>query len=422
MAAVFVAMFAFAARPARASVEEFSTLDVAHPEEDDENVLDHSLIRTPAAWRERWERAPLAFRTSQGCVTSGQWVLFDDLKLRTATGRQSRFEMQLHREYDNESTFEWVQFEWGLPLPSLPGRFGGRFRPTFDKAAQDFAGWWELGDDSSHVQVRATFTIEDAFNELWSFRQARVGDRSEPYEKHPYEPALRLVWRGGDFAGPRQSVAWNGARGVRFETNAQWLTSSTQRVDPVGGDPSERRTLWGAKGNARAEARLGRWGLELYGEGVQADRSDLVAPGTIPTRWWNRRWQSELTGRVALARAWTAEAHWLYEARAQDVHGPTGGSRFRAVDRLPTVELAHRFHEDWRARVGFMRDRATSQSVGEAAPFTYGDRFETRLYLGLSVRFGQVLLQGVEGVELDREPYEVSFHHDKGLLQLQATF
>jgi hypothetical protein len=31
-------------------------------------------------------------------------------------------------------------------------------------------------------------------------------------------------------------------------------------------------------------------------------------------------------------------------------------------------------------------------------------------------------LQASEGVELDAEPYEVSFHHDKGFLHLQTTF
>ena len=62
-----------AAAPARASTEEFSSFDVERPEEDDESVLDHLLARPPAEWRDEWERAPQAFRTSQGCFTSGQW-------------------------------------------------------------------------------------------------------------------------------------------------------------------------------------------------------------------------------------------------------------------------------------------------------------------------------------------------------------
>jgi hypothetical protein len=69
-----------------------------------------------------------------------------------------------------------------------------------------------------------------------------------------------------------------------------------------------------------------------------------------------------------------------------------------------------------------MRDRVTVDQRGALPGFTYGTRNETRIHLGLQARFGRVLVQGVEGVELDREPYEVSFHHDKGFLQLQTTF
>ena len=38
------------------------------------------------------------------------------------------------------------------------------------------------------------------------------------------------------------------------------------------------------------------------------------------------------------------------------------------------------------------------------------------------MRFGRVSLQVVEGLELDREPYEVWAVHDKGFVQLQTTF
>jgi hypothetical protein len=53
---------------------------------------------------------------------------------------------------------------------------------------------------------------------------------------------------------------------------------------------------------------------------------------------------------------------------------------------------------------------------------TYGTRKESRAYLGLIARFGRVSIQGVEGIELDHEPYEVTLWHDKGFLQLQSTF
>jgi hypothetical protein len=42
--------------------------------------------------------------------------------------------------------------------------------------------------------------------------------------------------------------------------------------------------------------------------------------------------------------------------------------------------------------------------------------------VGLAVRFGRVTISGVESFELDHEPYEVSWIHDKGFVQLQAIF
>jgi hypothetical protein len=54
--------------------------------------------------------------------------------------------------------------------------------------------------------------------------------------------------------------------------------------------------------------------------------------------------------------------------------------------------------------------------------FTYGTRGENRLYLGLDLRFAKVRTGGIEGIELDREPYEVAHHHDKGFLTLQSVF
>src|SRR5262249_50312728 len=67
------------ARPAHAGTEEFSTFDVATMEEDDESLMDHVLLRPPREWRSEWERAPQAIRTSQGCLTSGQWFIDTDL-------------------------------------------------------------------------------------------------------------------------------------------------------------------------------------------------------------------------------------------------------------------------------------------------------------------------------------------------------
>jgi hypothetical protein len=53
---------------------------------------------------------------------------------------------------------------------------------------------------------------------------------------------------------------------------------------------------------------------------------------------------------------------------------------------------------------------------------SYGSRTESRAYVGLSARFGQVSVYAVEGLELDPEPYEVWLIHDKAFLHLQTAF
>jgi len=63
-----------------------------------------------------------------------------------------------------------------------------------------------------------------------------------------------------------------------------------------------------------------------------------------------------------------------------------------------------------------------ARNSGITAPFSFGSRTETRAYLAAMARFGRVNLQIVEGIEVDHEPYEVWAVHDKGFVQLQASF
>jgi hypothetical protein len=91
------------------------------------------------------------------------------------------------------------------------------------------------------------------------------------------------------------------------------------------------------------------------------------------------------------------------------------------VDRVAQLEGRFPLRAAWAARVGALHDRATVGWSG--APFpTYGTRVESRAYVGLTGRFGQVSVSAVEGFELDPEPYEVWWVHDKAFLHLQTTF
>src|SRR5262249_33960949 len=141
-----------------------------------------------------------------------------------------------------------------FPLPHA-GIWGARFVPTFDKSRQDVALMWYHGNAVTPLEIQGVFTLEDAFNKFWSARQVRVGDESEPYLKHPYEPALGVAWRG---------------RGPGFTARAKWLTPSTKHFDTH--DPALVRDekLWGAKGDGTLSQRFGNSTAEVAFETIQA--------------------------------------------------------------------------------------------------------------------------------------------------------
>jgi hypothetical protein len=118
------------------------------------------------------------------------------------------------------------------------------------------------------LQIQAVMGFEDIFNKFWALRQAQVGDDSEPYLRHPYEPALHVVWRG---------------QGPRFETNVKWLTPSSKQFLTL--DQTQRRVedLWGVKNDAELKQHIGDYYVgKLDYEMVQT--SELRVLGTTARR------------------------------------------------------------------------------------------------------------------------------------------
>ena len=393
--------------PARASTEEFSSFDVERPEEDDESVLDHLLARPVVEWRDEWERAPQAFRTSQGCFTSGQWYTDNQLKLVSPLGRRARFGLQLDQVESDLTAYENLDL-WFL-FPQRAGTLGVMFRPYYDKSRQDFALAWELGADTTRDQLRLVYGLEDLFNNLWVWRQTRVGESGEPYDRHPWEPAFKAALRR-----PR----W------RAETEGKWLTLARKRVNPYGAPEFQRaQTLWGTWGSAALEARaLGATWMART-ENRQARSTDqLLDLSTGDARKSRRLWQVELAARRAAWRDVALEGRWLYVDRMQSYRPPLADARFHAIDRTLQLEARWAARADLIVRLGGLFDRVSIRKSGDTGHTTYGSRNESRAYFGLLARFGRVSLSGVEGIELDPEPYEVWHHHDKGFLSLQTTF
>jgi len=393
-------------RPAMAGTEEFSTFDVVSQEEDDESLLDHFMTRLPREWRDEWERAPQAIRTSQGCLTSGEWFIDTDLKLRSSLGRRALFGLDLRQSESDVASYDYLDFSFRFP--SRFGTPGVMFRPLHEKSRQDFGLTWEMGSDTSALQVQAAFTLEDVLNNFWAFRQTRVGDQAEPYERHPYEPGLRIATR---------HERW------RAEVSGRYLTPSRRQVLPTSGSQVPRlATLWGTLGDASLEVHTLGIEWEARSSNHQAKSTDVpVDHSTGDRRDFRRSWSTELAARRRVVPRLSAEVRWLYQERDQSFGPAPAPGRFQGIDRMLAFETACRVVSSWTARAGALYDRISIYRSG-TVPFSYGSRRESRAFIGLSTRFGRVNITGYESFELDTEPYDVWHFHDKGFLQLQATF
>src|SRR5207247_725581 len=96
---------------------------------------------------------PQAFRTQQGCLTSGQWLIHSDLKLETALGSRARLGVKLRQYEDDAANFNYLDLTFRFPTRF--GTVGALFRPLYDKSRQDFGVTWETGADTSALQVQA---------------------------------------------------------------------------------------------------------------------------------------------------------------------------------------------------------------------------------------------------------------------------
>jgi len=390
-----------------AGTEEFSTFGVESQEEDDESLLDRFQMRSPREWRAEWERSPQAFRTSQGCLTSGQWFIANDLKLDSPAGDHARFGIGLQQSESDVASYQFIDFTF--KVQTRYGQPGVMYRPLFDKSRQDFAFTWDIGADTTAFQLQAVFGLEDVFNNLWAWRQTRVGDSSEPYEKRPYEPALHIVHRG---------ERW------RTEAFVKYLTPSRKRlIGPVVDDPGSTYSLWGTL--ARAAFELQAFGVdwELRGFNQQARSSQRFQDRLRGDQDdFRRMWSVETSARRRMLAPLHVEARYVYQARHQHyIRGFTPG-RFDAIDRMTAIDAAYDVTPRLRAHFGGIYNRITVVENGLTRQISYGTRNESRLYVGLTARFGRVVVHAVEGFEIDPEPYPVWGWHDKGFLSLQTHF
>jgi hypothetical protein len=213
--------------------------------------------------------------------------------------------------------------------------------------------------------------------------------------------------------------------GLRAEVGGRYLSPGTRRVVVAYAQPELDRvtTLWGALGWASIEARALGLEWEAHGTNHQASSTDHPVDAPEPDgRDFRRQWSVETAVRRAVTPRLTAEARWVYQERAQGHAPPVTPSRFAAVDRVIQLETVWAATPSFGLRLGGLYDRISIENSGVTSEYSFGSRRESRAYLGLLFRFGRVRLQLVEGVEMDKEPYDVWLVHDKGFAQVQAVF
>ena len=407
LCAASCALIALAPRAALGNAEQFSTFSAERQEEDDESALDHLLSRQPREWRDEWERAPQAMRTSQGCLTSGQWIQYTQLKLETALGTKARFGVEFEQHFDNIQMYDDLGLFFRFPIRA--GRVTSDFHPSYDKSRQDFAVGWDTGPDTAAFHLSISFMIEDMLNNLWAWRQTRVGDLAEPYVKHPYLPQFSLISR---------HERWRADLGGRYLTPSekqvnQYLTDNTPSL----------QTLWGTYAWAGLEGTALGCGWEAHTENLQAQSTgeplDHSAGNHLDFR---RQWSTEGVLSRMLGSRWKVLGRYIYQARTELYGESLGPGRFDALDRIAQFEASRFFAPGFAVRAGALYDRVAFSHEGVTLGQSEPRQKESRAYITLAARFGKVSLEGTEGFELDLEPYQVMYHHDKGFLRLQSTF
>jgi hypothetical protein len=395
---------------ARASYEEFSTLNVGVTEGDDEYMFDQELVRSPFYWHDEYNQTTNAFRSSMGCFTAGNWHIDNNLKLTVPLGDTVKFTLDYLDYADMESIYGWTRLEARFPVFHT-GMWGFRYTPNFEKSRQDFALFWEHGNAFTPLQVQTVFTLEDGFNNFWAQRQVKVGGQPEPYIRHPYEPAASITWRG---------------KGPKFSLNAKWLTPSTKQFETTDSATRRIEKLWGAKGNGTVSQRIGRTTIASAFEMVTS--SSYAYWDQVPGdhHLFARRWRID----GSLTQDFGEDAHvavrYYYMDRTQVWRPPFANTTLKVIDRCVFLDSWFKAPWDMGARIGLLRDRVTVWHDGGIYGLpgfdSQGTRYEDRAILSLHKMFGKVRLQGIEGIELDKEPYPVTFHHDKGFLFMQTTF
>ena len=237
---------------ARGSTEEFSSFDVCGRRRTT-RAAGSPARPAAAAWRDEWERSPLAFRTSQGCFTSGQWYIARPAAARTASGAARASRSSSTRVGERPARLRIPRLL--VAVPAALGTLGVMFRPSTTSPAGLRPA---LGAGRRHPGISAAgwLRVRGPVQQPLGLpadprRRERRALRTAPVRARPQAA------RAGDAGAPR---SW--AAGSRRRASTSTPPPPTRRAgaDAVGHVGRRRRggRALGVTWLARAEDRQAR--------------------------------------------------------------------------------------------------------------------------------------------------------------------
>jgi hypothetical protein len=396
--------------PAAASLEEFETWDLGAAELDDEYGMDRFFAAFTPEWQRAWRSAAEGARVSLGCVTRERWEMLTEVRLRRLFHERARFRYSFVQE--NRLTVDNQQHFFGVEVKARDFWIGGYARPQAVKERHDFGLTLRRAWPSGY-ELGVALSLENALSDFWTERsfleeRERVDHLDEGLE-----------WR---LEGARR---WSERRWLR--ATAVILPEFGRQVEPVPslGEPDYRLIVDGTAVELEGETVLGRdTDLTAGALRKEARRARFPREGTASDF---RRLTWAFSGRLGhpLHGAWRARWGLLARrSREEQTVFDADPYRLRVRELVATAGLERPLLSWLRVDFGYGYQDVNVDTSGieSAIPFTHGTRSESRLYIAGDFNVQGVRLRLIETLEVDGEAYDVVGVHDKGFVQIQATF
>jgi hypothetical protein len=397
--------------PAQASIEDYESWDIGAEEGDDEYGLDSYFLSFSPEWESEWIAATEGARSSMGSTVNEVWEMRNEIRLLRDLHPSLRFAYSF---VQNEGlTIEDEQHSVGLEIERAGFWFGPFARPSSSKERLD-AGFVVRRAWSSGTQVDVSYTFEDWNSDHTNGRSTVEGRTVVDF----LDPARE--WR----VGARQR--WGSSRWIAGE--ASWLGEFRRDIEPpsVSGEPSLQRVTGGNQVALRGQVDPASGVvLDFLAERKESRVADFPdASGTasdIRRDAWRMRARLSHRLPAGFLGRWGIQVR---EGRERDAAPALDAYRLELDDVVATAGVRRSITPALNAELGYGHQETNVAQSGpeDEQRFSWGTRSENRLYLIAELRAAGLGFRFIETIELDDEGYDAVSDHDKGFLQIQASF